>query len=179
MSQNYSYGWSTKGQSVMPKSVSTFKNSVWALFGAHCDNGQNILKLHLLDHHVDYLERFRTVHVLSASPYEPYNFVMKKAYGSTSKRRQARKSDTVRNLDSALKRQRVSDGFNVQEHSDSDFSMQGLVQFGERICSQSLITLIDNLYALIFDSNRSLRVLYNSFESDAFLQHLFVSEQDH
>lgn len=68
-SQNYSKGWSTEDLADMHKSVSTFKNSFWALFVPHCDNCINTVKFHLLDHFVDDLERFKIIHVLSESPY--------------------------------------------------------------------------------------------------------------
>lgn len=168
MAYNYSKGWSTKDLDDMSHYISTFKKAVWALIRPHCDHGLTTLKFHLLDYHFAYLEHFWTMHVQSPSPYEHYNFVVKQAYNSTSKRLHTRTSDTVNNLNSTLKKQRVSDVCNVQQPSPSALSRKCLMQHGKYVCFQSLLAITDNLFAIHFAPNRFLRALYNSLKSDEF-----------
>lgn len=97
MSDNYSNVWYRKDLDDLQHSVSFFKKAVWALFGTNCDYGTNILKFHLLDHLVNELERFETIHALDASPYDHYNFMVKQVYLSTSNQLQTTTHETVRN----------------------------------------------------------------------------------
>ena len=69
------------------------------IFGPHCSRGFITLEMHLLDHLVVDLERFGSLGVLSASPFEHYNSSIKKAYSATSKRLLTRTADTIKQID--------------------------------------------------------------------------------
>jgi len=134
LSNNYSTGCSTRKMEELMVSIHTFKSAVWRLFGPHCENGLNTLKFHLLDHLVDELARFGTVLVLSASPYEHFNLIVKQSYASTSKRLQTRTSDTVRNSYTSLCRQKQSTITASQKTPSKSSPRIGVVQNGETIC---------------------------------------------
>lgn len=140
MSDNDSMGWCTKDLQSMRTKVLEFKAKVWNLFRPHCKPGLNTLKFHLLDHLVDDLERFGTIRVLSASPYENFNLIVKQAYSGTSKRLQTRARDTVQVLETNLKRQKLERTRHVSQanlHSER----HGLVRTGERINFQLFLSL--------------------------------------
>lgn len=86
MSDKYSKGFSREGLAELWSSVSNFKKAVWTLFGPYSKRGLNTLKFHLLYRLMNDLELFITVLVLSTSPKGQFNFIVKQAYVSTSKR---------------------------------------------------------------------------------------------
>lgn len=132
MSDNNSNGWSTEDLEELRSTVLLFKKQVWALFGPHCDRGLNTLKFHLLDHLVDDLQRFGTIRVLSASPYEQFNLIVKQSYSGTLKRLHTRERDTIHNLDTNLKRQKLASTQTIGRTLEKTQSY-GLVHVGERI----------------------------------------------
>lgn len=172
MTDNFHNGWSSSDLDNIRVSISTFKHAFWTLFGPHCSHGLNTLKFHLLDHLVDDLERFGSIHVLSESLYEHFNYIVKQAYNSTSKRLKTRTADTVSNLDLTLTRQR-SDHVSISSCPSSTRPRKlGLVGFGEKIHGHTLFSVQHNLEALDHPSNHFLSNLYKSFHSDAFPQFL-------
>lgn len=99
----------------MRYSVYTFKKDVLDYIGTDSNHGLNTVKCHLLGHVIEALESLVTIHFLSKSTYEYYNVVVKQAYANTSKWLKTMASETVRNLDSTLKRHIVSDVSKVQK----------------------------------------------------------------
>lgn len=177
MSDNYSNGWSDAELQDLRSTVLTFKKQVWSLFGPHCDRGLNTLKFHLLDHLVDDLQRFGTVRVLSASPYEHYNVVIKQSYSGTSKRLQTRERDTIRNLDTDLKRKRLA-SIQLPARNVGKRQNHGLVNTGERISFQVLLQLERKEIDCDLSQNPFLPLLQNSFTSDAFPQLLQLVKEE-
>lgn len=80
----------------------SFNKVVWTVLGLYCDRGLHTLKLHLLDHLVDYLELIGKVLVLSDYPFEHFNFIVKETYANTPKRFQTITKDNVNVLDNLL-----------------------------------------------------------------------------
>lgn len=64
--------------------MNEFKGPTLHLFGSHCFNGLFLLKFHLLDHLCDELEKFETIGVLGASPFEQFKEAIECAYRKTS-----------------------------------------------------------------------------------------------
>lgn len=69
--------------------------------------GLNTLKFQSFDHIVLDTENFGSILVLSASPYEQYNFRIKKAHGSTWTRIMTRTEETVSLFRSVLNREKT------------------------------------------------------------------------
>ena len=175
MSNNHSRGWSAADMDELQNAVREFKKLLWCVFGPHCNNGLNTLKFHLLDHLVHDLKRFGSISVLSASPYEHFNYVIKQSYASTSKRLQTRTGDTVRNLGTALCQQHFSDKTVQRSPTKSKpFLRAGLVQNGESLSFQDLLTFQkDNNHAqhsIRHPAAELLRKIHSSMETDAFPQ---------
>lgn len=72
----------------MRSSVQEYKKYVRRLFALHRVNGLIALKVNLLGHRFDDLNRCGTGSVLSASAYDHFNLVVKQSYIRTSKRLQ-------------------------------------------------------------------------------------------
>ena len=174
MSNNHSRGWSAADMDELQNAVREFKKLLWCVFGPHCNNGLNTLKFHLLDHLVHDLKRFGSISVLSASPYEHFNYVIKQSYASTSKRLQTRTGDTVRNLGTALCQQHFSDKTVQRSPKSKPFLRAGLVQNGESLSFQDLLTFQkDNNHAqhsIRHPAAELLRKIHSSMATDAFPQ---------
>lgn len=82
MSNNNLQGLSTGNLEEMRFYVYNFEKEVQKLFGARSEGGLNTLKFHLRDHLIDDVNRFGTVLVLSASPYEHFNLIVEQAYAT-------------------------------------------------------------------------------------------------
>lgn len=67
--------------------IQHFKELVKAMFEEHCGSGLYMLKLHLLDHVVEVLERYGSLEMLHGSPFERFNVHIKHGYRRTSQRR--------------------------------------------------------------------------------------------
>lgn len=98
----------TKDVDGMSSYVNKLKTSALRLFGTHFRQGLITLKLLVLDHMVDHLDRFGTFIVLRASPCEHFNSIFKQSDDCSSKRLNTRIGDTMRNVDSSLRRQQFS-----------------------------------------------------------------------
>ena len=166
-----------RGPRQTASTIVDFKKQVWTLFRPHCERGLNTLKFHLLDHLVDDLQRFGSIHILSASPYEHFNLIVKQAYSGTSKRLKTRATETVHILGTDLKRQRLASTCQHPQ-TNQDFNRQGLVQRGERINFQVLLSLTSNSTVTTLDPNSFLRRLHDSFSSDSFPQLLQLLREE-
>ena len=177
MSNNNGNGWSTGELQDLRSAVHLFKEHVWTLFGPHCDRGLNTLKFHLLDHLVDDLERFGTIHVLNASPYEHFNLIVKQSYAGTSKRLQTRERDTIQNLDTDLKRQKLT-SIQPVPRTVGVTQRHGLVRIGERINFQLLLQMERKDIDSDICDNTFLPRLAASFTSDAFPKLLQLVQEE-
>lgn len=59
--------------------VQNFKALVKQICDAHYETGQCTLKLQLLDHDIEDLDRFRTLQLLKSSVFERFNFHIRRA----------------------------------------------------------------------------------------------------
>ena len=178
MTDNFGEGWSAADFSDMQKEVSAFKEDISKLFGPHCKTGLQTLKFHLLDHMVLDLERFGSLRVLSASPYEHFNLFVKQAYNSTSKRIPTRTKETVARLQTALKRQKVRQDTSTSSGNSITIHQLGLVQCGCSLSLQSLLSIHADTTNIDAEEKKFLASLRASFDKDAMVHlNTLISEQ--
>lgn len=166
MNYNFSREWSTDVLEEIPSAVSNFKKQVWELFGPHCDKRLNTLNFHLLDHFVHALERFGTIRVLIASPYEHFNYIVKQAYdGSQNGCRQAQWI-LVNVLIQTWKDRRFLPCSLRSPPKSQSSKRQCLVRSGNRINPQCLFSFGEDPKDNSFDSFPFLHRLINYFAFD-------------
>jgi hypothetical protein len=170
---NFGNGWTADDRKTLRDSIHVFKKLVSSVFRPHFENSILTLKFHLLDHVVDDLERFGSIKVLSASPFEHFNLNIKQAYAKTSRRYLTRSRETFNNLDGTLKRRRITDAI---ETSASDVSSKGrdpsfgLVSSGHSIPFHCLHLCAKGHTIPIFRERDFLSNLQESFSSEVFSQ---------
>lgn len=111
------------------------------MIGTHYDCALNTLKLHLLDSLVDGPEHFESIEVLSASPYQLFNYIVKQDYGSPSKLLKTRTSDTITVLDSTFKRPDVNTIPSPRTTYFISLLWQGLAVLGSTLISVISLSL--------------------------------------
>ena len=182
MSDNYGNGWSTSDLTTLRHDISAFKINVTSVFQPHCETGLSTLKYHLLDHLVTDLERFGSIRVLSASPFEHFNLHIKKAYGASSKRILTRTSETATILHFNLARQPLSDTPSTTKAApppSSSANMQfGLVKQGERIHLQTFKQHFVNASSESCPTFPFVNTLIRSLQRDAIHQFFSLLSDD-
>ena len=137
MTDNHGYGWTDKDIQNLRSSISDFKKHMVSSFQDSFPTDLGTLKFHLLDHLPDDLSRFGSTKVLSASPFEHFNLLVKRAYASTSKRLLTRDTETADILHFNLQRRTLHDTPSTLKTLDTDnmsvSSRIGLVQHAETL----------------------------------------------
>jgi hypothetical protein len=151
LSDNFGQGWTDMDLENMRSQIQSFKRMVSDLFSSEFPRVLLTLKFHLLDHMVCDIERFGSLKVLCASPFEHYNLFIKQAYSSTSKRLRTRSMETVTNLEGIIRKRRSN---TLLHSSSSGFTSKerrfGLVHYGQYV---SLSTLRGTVTGVPFDSS--------------------------
>ena len=170
--ENFNRCWTAQDLSNLKSSISHFKKMASYIFSPHCSRGFITLKMHLLDHLVDDLERFGSFGVLSASPFEHYNSSIKKAYSATSKRLLTRTADTIKQLDISLVRKSTS-GPSYGNSDSITATNLGLVRRAQKITLSEISQLLENKHQSFLVCNSFARILLDSFPAD--MLHHFIS----
>lgn len=85
------------------------------LFRDHCETELFTLKFHLVDHLADDSWQYRSLSFVDAAPFRYFNLEVKQSYIVISKRTSTRMDETVRVMDSVLKRMKSSIPESVSE----------------------------------------------------------------
>lgn len=72
------------------------------VFVPHCSFGLYTLKVHLLDHLIEDLERFGSIYFTEARPAEHFTVLIKQSYRTTSRRLSTRFQKALQNMSSAV-----------------------------------------------------------------------------
>ena len=181
MSDNNGLGWSTEALSNVQQTVASFKYQMTSLFHDCSPTGIATLKFHLLDHIIQDLQRFGSIRMLTASPFEHFNVHIKSAHASTSGRLLSRDAETVAALTFNLGRRTLADTISTRRSTGTDANQStssqkfGLVSHGVSI---PLFHFVKLNHLLSSSPNTFLDSVKRNLPPDAFNQlcNLFTEE---
>lgn len=99
-------GWSEQDIISLGDDITSCKTSVIKTFDDHCESCLHTLTVHLLDHLVEDVRRFRMLSFIDGSAYENFNVIVKQSYRSTSKLQVTRMEETLSRMAPTLNRVR-------------------------------------------------------------------------
>lgn len=96
--------WGEEDLGNLERMVKQFRRTLLQTINEHCDSSLYTLKYHVLDHVVEYIQRFGTSSVLHSSPYEHFNVHIDQAYKRNLQRKRTKTIATVSLTERSYKR---------------------------------------------------------------------------